>query len=305
MIVMIDLMNVFVMDDIKFMMGYDVELVVVLEMSLCIGIDKYYGLIYVIEFKKVMDEFDDMLIIDDLEVFEEEEDVDFVIFEEELEDVFVVCFVNIIFMDVIKCNVLDIYVELYEKEYCVCYCIDGIFYEMMNLLFKLCEVIMSCIKIMVKFDIVEKCFFQDGCIKIKMKFGGKMKDFDYCVFVLLMFFGEKIVMWLFDKDNFMFDFMKFGFEDELLCKFEYVIVQFFGMVLVIGLMGFGKMNMFYLVLFQVNSFDMNIMIVEDLVEFNLFGINQVQMKELIGFNFVLVLCLFFCQDLNIVFVGEI
>ena len=304
-IAMIDPTNVFAQDDIKFMTGYDVEPVVASEASLRLSIDKYYGSTHAIELKKVMDELDDTQSIDDLEVLDEEEDVDLAALEEDAEDAPVVRLVNIILTDAIKRNASDIHVEPYEKEYRVRYRIDGILYEMMNPPLKLREAITSRIKIMAKLDIAEKRLPQDGRIKIKTKIDNKEKELDYRVSVLPTIFGEKIVMRLLDKDNLMLDLTKLGFEEESLRKFEHAIQQPFGMVLVTGPTGSGKTNTLYSALSRINSPDTNIMTAEDPVEFNLPGINQVQMKESIGLNFASALRSFLRQDPNIVLVGEI
>ena len=303
-IAMIDPTNVFAMDDIKFMTGYDVEPVVSSEPSLRAAIDKYYGSTHAVELKKVMDDLEDE-VIDDLEVLEDEEDMDLDALEESAEDAPVVRLVNIILTDAIKRSASDIHIEPYEKEYRVRYRIDGILYEMMNPPLKLKEAITSRLKIMAKLDIAEKRLPQDGRIKIKTKVGGKAKDLDYRVSVLPTLFGEKIVLRLLDKDNLMLDLTKLGFEEESLRVFEHAIMQPYGMVLVTGPTGSGKTNTLYSALSRLNKADVNVMTAEDPVEFNLVGINQVQMKESIGLNFASALRSFLRQDPNIVLVGEI
>ncbi len=303
-IAMIDPTNVFAMDDIKFMTGYDVEPVVSSEPSLRAAIDKYYGSTHAVELKKVMDDLEDE-VIDDLEVLEDEEDMDLDALEESAEDAPVVRLVNIILTDAIKRSASDIHIEPYEKEYRVRYRIDGILYEMMNPPLKLKEAITSRLKIMAKLDIAEKRLPQDGRIKIKTKIGGKAKDLDYRVSVLPTLFGEKIVLRLLDKDNLMLDLTKLGFEEESLRVFEAAIMQPYGMVLVTGPTGSGKTNTLYSALSRLNKADVNVMTAEDPVEFNLVGINQVQMKESIGLNFASALRSFLRQDPNIVLVGEI
>ena len=303
-IAMIDPTNVFAMDDIKFMTGYDVEPVVSSEPSLRAAIDKYYGSTHAVELKKVMDDLEDE-VIDDLEVLEDEEDMDLDALEESAEDAPVVRLVNIILTDAIKRSASDIHIEPYEKEYRVRYRIDGILYEMMNPPLKLKEAITSRLKIMAKLDIAEKRLPQDGRIKIKTKIGGKAKDLDYRVSVLPTLFGEKIVLRLLDKDNLMLDLTKLGFEEESLRVFEHAIMQPYGMVLVTGPTGSGKTNTLYSALSRLNKADTNVMTAEDPVEFNLVGINQVQMKESIGLNFASALRSFLRQDPNIVLVGEI
>jgi len=303
-VAMIDPTNVFAMDDIRFMTGYSVEPVVASETALREAIDRYYGSTHAIELKKVMDDLSEE-VDTDLEVLEDEEEMDLAALEEQSEDAPVVRLVNIILTDAIKKAASDIHVEPYEKEYRVRYRIDGLLYEMMNPPLKLKEAITSRMKIMAKLDIAEKRLPQDGRIKIKTKIQGKTKDLDYRVSVLPTLFGEKIVLRLLDKDNLMLDLTKLGFESESLRKFEHAIMQPYGMVLVTGPTGSGKTNTLYSALQRVNTPDVNIMTAEDPVEFNLPGINQVQMKEAIGLNFASTLRSFLRQDPNIILVGEI
>ena len=118
-------------------------------------------------------------------------------------------------------------------------------------------------------------------------------------------FGEKIVMRLLDKDNLMLDMTRLGFEAESLRRFEQAILKPYGMVLVTGPTGSGKTNTLYSALQRINTTEVNIITAEDPVEFNLPGINQVQMKEQIGLNFAAALRSFLRQDPNIILVGEI
>jgi type IV pilus assembly protein PilB len=276
-IAMVDPTNVFAMDDIKFMTGYNVEPVVASESSLRTAIDDYYGSTHSIELKKVMEdlaESDDA----DLEVLEEEEDLDLAALEQQSEEAPVVRLVNIILTDAIKRGASDIHIEPYEKEYRVRYRIDGLLYEMMRPPIKLKEAITSRIKI---------------------------KDLDFRVSVLPTIFGEKIVMRLLDKDALMLDMTKLGFETDPLRRFEQAIFRPYGMVLVTGPTGSGKTNTLYSALSRINTPEVNIMTAEDPVEFNLQGINQVQTKEQIGLNFAAALRSFLRQDPNIVLVGEI
>jgi len=303
-IAMVDPTNVFAMDDIKFMTGYNVEPVVASEVAVRAAIDEYYGSTHSIELRKVME---DLVETDDadLEVLEEDEDLDLAALEQQSEEAPVVRLVNIFLTDAIKRGASDIHIEPYEKEYRVRYRIDGILYEMMRPPIKLKEAITSRLKIMAKLDIAEKRLPQDGRIKIKTKIAGKVKDLDYRVSVLPTIFGEKVVMRLLDKDNLMLDLTKLGFEVESLRKFEQAIFKPFGMVLVTGPTGSGKTNTLYSALSRINTPETNIMTAEDPVEFNLPGINQVQMKESIGLNFAATLRSFLRQDPNIILVGEI
>ena len=241
----------------------------------------------------------------DLEVLDDEEELDLENIQQQSEEAPVVRLVNIILTDAIKRSASDIHIEPYEKEYRVRYRIDGILYEVMRPPLKLREAITSRVKIMARLDIAEKRLPQDGRIKIKTRFAGRVKDLDYRVSVLPTIFGEKVVLRLLDKDNLMLDMTKLGFEVESLRHFEQAIFRPYGMVLVTGPTGSGKTQTLYSAISRINSPETNIMTAEDPVEFNLVGINQVQMKEQIGLNFAASLRSFLRQDPDIILVGEV
>jgi type IV pilus assembly protein PilB len=303
-IAMADPTNVFAMDDIKFMTGYNVEPVVASELGIKAAIDNYYGTASSLELKKVMEDLQQAESAD-LEVLEDEEELDVAALAEGAEEAPVVKLCNLILTDAIKRGASDIHIEPYEKEYRVRFRIDGTLYEIMNPPLKLRDSITSRMKILAKLDISEKRLPQDGRIKLKMKLNEKNKELDFRVSVLPTLFGEKIVMRLLDKDQLRLDMTKLGFEPESLAKFEEAIFKPWGMVLVTGPTGSGKTNTLYSALSKVNSPEVNIMTAEDPVEFNLPGINQVQMKEAIGLNFAATLRSFLRQDPNIILVGEI
>ena len=303
-IAMADPTNVFAMDDIKFMTGYNVEPVVASELGIKAAIDNYYGSTSSLELKKVMEDLQQTEAAD-LEVLEDEEELDVEALAEGAEEAPVVKLCNLILTDAIKRGASDIHIEPYEKEYRVRFRVDGTLYEIMNPPLKLRDAITSRMKILSKLDISEKRLPQDGRIKLKMKLNDKNKELDFRVSVLPTLFGEKIVMRLLDKDNLMLDMTKLGFEQESLTRFEEAIFKPWGMVLVTGPTGSGKTNTLYSALSKVNSPEVNIMTAEDPVEFNLPGINQVQMKESIGLNFAATLRSFLRQDPNIILVGEI
>ena len=311
-IAMIDPTNVFAMDDIKFMTGFNIEPVVASETAIRDAIDKYYGSTHAIELKKVME---DIAIIDQkleagddtsLEVTpEEEEAIDLEGLEQAAEEAPIIKLVNLILSNSLKRGASDIHVEPYEKEFRVRFRIDGVLYNVMNPPLKLKDAITSRVKIMSKLDISEKRLPQDGRIKVKMKSEGRIKDLDFRVSVLPTLYGEKVVLRLLDKDNLMLDMTKLGFEPDSLKKFQNAIAKPYGMVLVTGPTGSGKTNTLYSSIAQLNKIDTNILTAEDPVEFNLPGINQVQMKEQIGLNFAAALRSFLRQDPNIILVGEI
>jgi type IV pilus assembly protein PilB len=217
----------------------------------------------------------------------------------------IVKLVNLILTDAVKRGASDIHIEPYEKEYRVRFRIDGMLQTIMTPPVKLKDPITSRIKIMSKLDISEKRLPQDGRIMMKMVLNGKKKQLDYRVSCLPTLWGEKIVLRLLDKENLRLDMTKLGFEPESLEKFQRAIIKPFGMVLVTGPTGSGKTNTLYSAISNLNKPDTNIMTAEDPVEFQLPGINQVQMKEQIGLNFAAALRSFLRQDPNVILVGEI
>jgi type IV pilus assembly protein PilB len=305
-VAMTDPTNVFALDDIKFMTGYTVEPVVAAEESLRTAIDRFYGTTRAVELKKVMDDLhEDDVGTGDLEVLADDQEIDLEELQEKSEEAPVVRLVNVILYDAIKRGASDIHIEPFEKEYRVRYRIDGVLYEVMNPPLKLKEAITSRLKIMSRLDIAEKRLPQDGRIKMKTRIANRVKDLDFRVSVLPTLFGEKIVLRLLDKDNLMLDMTKLGFEPDSLRRFEQAVLKPYGMVLLTGPTGSGKTNTLYSALSRINTPEVNIITVEDPVEFNLPGVNQVQVKESIGLNFATALRSFLRQDPNVILVGEI
>ena len=303
-IAMVDPTNVFAMDDIKFMTGFNVEPVVASEGAIREAIDKFYSQSQGDALAKVMMEFteggDEIL---ELEAGEAELSADEL--ERAAGDAPVVKLVNIILREALNRGASDIHMEPYEREYRVRYRIDGILHNVMNPPMKMKDAIISRMKIMSKLDIAEKRLPQDGRIMLRMQQNGKKKTLDFRVSVLPTMWGEKVVLRLLDKENLRLDMTKLGFEQDSLDKFEKAILKPYGMVLVTGPTGSGKTNTLYSSIARLNSPDTNILTAEDPVEFNIMGINQVQMKEQIGLNFAAALRSFLRQDPNIILVGEI
>jgi type IV pilus assembly protein PilB len=306
---MVDPTNVFAMDDIKFMTGFNIEPVVASETAITDAIKKHYGSIEDVERKKEIEElvsFIDEGQTESLELeAEDESTLNLAQLEKAAEEAPVIKLVNYILTDAVKRGASDIHLEPYEKDYRVRYRIDGILQSIMNPPVKLRDAIISRVKIMAKLDISEKRLPQDGRIMIRMMHNGRKKQLDFRVSVLPTLHGEKIVMRLLDKENLRLDMTKLGFEAESLEKFQKAIFKPYGMVLVTGPTGSGKTNTLYSSIAQLNKIDTNILTAEDPVEFQLPGINQVQMKEQIGLNFAAALRSFLRQDPNIILVGEI
>jgi len=340
-IAMVDPSNIFAIDDIKFMTGYNVEAVVATEGAIVEAIKKYYGgaksLVTqkagagsaptIKEDKKLsidakdysmedmaeesfiddidtgpmvdVDDFDNLVsgAVEDLEVVEDQ-NLDQLSAEVEAP---IVKLVNGVLMRAAKMGVSDIHIEPYEKKFRVRYRLDGVLSTVMGLPLKIRNAIISRIKIMANLDIAERRLPQDGRIKLKM---GKNKVMDYRVSVLPTLFGEKIVMRLLDKSNLQLDMTKLGFDEDQLKDFKEALGRPFGMVLVTGPTGSGKTTTLYSALSELNQDSENLMTAEDPVEFNLMGINQVQMKDEIGLNFAAALRSFLRQDPDIIMVGE-
>ena len=304
-IAMVDPTNVFAMDDIKFMTGFNIEPVVASESSILAGIDKAYGTSKEEELESVMQSMNDAGEGTDIEVQNEEQELELRELEKAADEAPIVKLVNLVLTDAVKRGASDIHMEPYEKEFRVRFRIDGVLQLIMNPPLKLKDAITSRLKIMAKLDISEKRLPQDGRIMLKMQIGGKKKQLDFRVSTLPTLWGEKIVLRLLDKENLRLDMTKLGFEPESLVKFEKAILKPYGMVLVTGPTGSGKTNTLYSAISQLNQPDTNIMTAEDPVEFQLGGVNQVQMKEQIGLNFAAALRAFLRQDPNIILVGEI
>ncbi len=300
--------NVFAMDDIKFMTGFNVEPVVATEASITEALEKYYGTPHSIELKKVYDEIaqanKDSFELD-LESEEGEAEVSIDELQRSSEEAPIIKLVNLILSDSLKKTASDIHIEPYEKEFRVRFRIDGVLYNMMNPPLRLKDAITSRVKIMAKLDISEKRLPQDGRIKIRTTCESKRKEIDFRVSTLPTLFGEKIVLRILDRDNLPLDMSKLGFEEVSLKRVEVGILKPYGMVLVTGPTGSGKTSTLYAALNRLNTPETNIMTAEDPVEYNFKGINQVQIKEQIGLTFASALRSFLRQDPNIILVGEI
>jgi type IV pilus assembly protein PilB len=303
-IAMTDPTNVFAMDDIKFMTGFNVEPVVASESAIGEAITRFYGASGgdSEELSKMMK---DLVEDEELELAAEEAELDAASLEKAAEEAPIIKLVNLILTDSVKRGASDIHLEPYETEMRVRFRVDGMLQTVMSPPLRLKDAMTSRIKIMAKLDIAEKRLPQDGRIMIKYRSDGKKKELDFRVSSVPTLYGEKIVMRLLDKENLRLDMTKLGFEPESLKKFERQILKPYGMVLVTGPTGSGKTNTLYSSVSRLNTVDTNIMTAEDPVEFQLGGINQVQMKEQIGLNFAAALRAFLRQDPNIILVGEI
>jgi type IV pilus assembly protein PilB len=299
-IAMVDPSNVFAIDDVKFMTGYNVEPVVAAETAIREAIAEHYGQSDALQ--TVMDnltkkEGDYVDFVHE----SEEDEVDIADLKQAVEEAPVVKLVNLILSEAIGKGASDVHLEPYEKNFRVRYRIDGVLYDIMQPPLKLKAALSSRIKIMSELDIAERRLPQDGRIKLR----AKGRSVDLRVSTLPTLFGEKIVMRILDKSSLVLDLTKLGFEQKAMEDFEEAISSPFGMVLVTGPTGSGKTTTLYSALTTVNTTDVNIMTSEDPVEYNLPGINQVQVREEIGLTFAAALRSFLRQDPDIIMVGEI
>jgi type IV pilus assembly protein PilB len=295
-VAMADPTNLHAIDDIKFLTGFNVEPVVASETGITAAIERAYNVGQ--SYDEVLSEFEEEEVgfgaeIDEINVLE---------LEKAAEGAPVVRLVNAILLNAIKKGASDIHVEPYEKKLRVRYRIDGVLLDEMQPPLKLKNAIASRLKIMASLDIAERRLPQDGRIKLKM---GKGREMDFRVSVLPTIWGEKIVLRLLDKSNLQLDMTKLGFDQKPLDDFKWAIGQPWGMVLVTGPTGSGKTTTLYSALSELNQVGSNISTAEDPVEYNLHGINQVQMHDEIGLNFAMALRAFLRQDPDIIMVGEI
>ncbi len=308
-VAMSDPSNIFAIDDIKFLTGYNVEAVVASEDSIRRAIEARYGAAKAEEEamaaeEEVEEDYEDLLadFNEDVEVIEDDDDFNANDLARASEDAPVIKLVNLILMDAIKKKASDIHIEPYEKSFRVRYRIDGELYEVMKPPKKLQNAISSRVKIMSGLDIAERRLPQDGRIKLKM---GRGREMDFRVSVLPTLFGEKTVMRLLDKSNLQLDMTKLGFDQEQLDDFQSSVAKPYGMCLVTGPTGSGKTTTLYSALAFLNKPTTNLSTAEDPVEFNLGGINQVNVREDIGLTFAATLRSFLRQDPDIIMVGEI
>lgn len=291
-----DPFNISAIDDIKFITGSNIMVQVASDLAIKKAIDRLYDNSATLN--DVMDRFRD----EGMDYASEEEEIDASVLATAATEAPVVKLVNFILADAIRKLASDIHLEPYERLFRVRFRIDGVLYEVMNPPLRLKNAIISRIKIMSKLDIAERRLPQDGRIKLMV---GKGREMDFRVSILPTLHGEKIVLRLLDKSNLQLDMTKLGFEQKALQDFMESIHKPYGMVLVTGPTGSGKTTTLYSALAELNKSTENISTAEDPVEFNIMGINQIQIREDIGLTFAAALRSFLRQDPDIIMVGEI
>ncbi|MBF0376781.1 MAG: type II/IV secretion system protein [Desulfamplus sp.] len=213
----------------------------------------------------------------------------------------VIRLVNHIINRALELGVSDIHIEPRRHTVLVRYRIDGVLHDQESISAKLKAAIISRIKLMAKLDIAERRLPQDGRIKIK----AGQDEVDIRVSTVPTHFGESIVLRLLNKENVSLDLKKLGFDDTLLKKFRSVISMPFGILLVTGPTGSGKTTTLYAALSEINTPDKKIVTVEDPVEYQMDGVNQVQVQSSIGLTFAHTLRSFLRHDPDVMLIGEI
>jgi type IV pilus assembly protein PilB len=293
-IAMADPTELVAINEVKFITGYGVRVVAASPSSIRKTLEHRFG---GVSYDDVLKKFGDS----DMEVIHESEDVNLQELQQATMEAPVVTLVNAILADAAKRRASDIHIEPYEKTFRVRFRVDGVLHEIMSPPMRLKNPLVSRLKVMAGLDIAERRLTQDGRIKLKMGLNGEL---DIRVSVLPTLFGEKVVMRLLDKSNLQLDMSKLGFDPQTQAEFQEAIHKPYGMILITGPTGSGKSTTLYSALSELNKPEVNISTAEDPVEYNLMGINQLQVREQIGLTFAAALRSFLRQDPDIIMVGE-
>ena len=294
-VAMADPTDLVAINEVKFITGYGVRVVLAPPTAIKKTLEHRFG---GVSYDEVLKKFGD----GDVEVIQEGDDINLQELQQATMEAPVVTLVNAILADAAKRRASDIHIEPYEKVFRVRFRVDGVLQEIMSPPLRLKNPLVSRLKVMAGLDIAERRLTQDGRIKLKLGMGGEL---DIRVSVLPTLFGEKVVMRLLDKTNLQLDMSKLGFDPQNLKDFQEAIHRPYGMILITGPTGSGKSTTLYSALSELNKPDVNISTAEDPVEYNLMGINQVQVREQIGLTFAACLRSFLRQDPDIIMVGEI
>ncbi|MFQ5902584.1 MAG: type IV-A pilus assembly ATPase PilB [Candidatus Binatia bacterium] len=296
-VAMTDPTNLIAANEVKFITGYGVRVVLASGSAIKKVLERRFGA-GAISYDEVLKKLDD----NEMEVIHDEEDINLQELQQSTMEAPVVTLVNAVLADAAKRKASDIHIEPYEKVFRIRFRVDGVLHDIMSPPLRLKNPLASRLKVMAGLDIAERRLTQDGRIKLKM---GGGQELDIRVSVLPTLFGEKIVMRLLDKSNLQLDMSKLGFDPQSLKDFQEAIHKPYGMILITGPTGSGKSTTLYSALSELNKPDVNISTAEDPVEYNLMGINQVQVRDEIGLNFAACLRSFLRQDPDIIMVGEI
>ncbi len=293
-IIMANPRDFYTVDAIRVATNYEIQVLGGFEKEILEAIEKFYG-----SGSSSMEK-----IIEDIEStpefrMEDEENID------HLRDLAsegpVIRLVNLLITRAIEMRASDIHLEPYEDRFRVRYRIDGVLHDIESLPKRLQAAIVSRIKIMAKLNIAERRLPQDGRIMLRVK----GREIDFRVSSIPTIYGESVVLRILDKSSILLDIDKLGFPEDTLLEFKELIQRPHGIILVTGPTGSGKTTTLYCVLEKINSPEKKIITVEDPVEYQLEGINQMQVKPSIGLSFANALRSIVRQDPDVILIGEI
>lgn len=300
---MADPLNVLAIDDIRLITGFDIQPAIAVEELIAKFIDQHFGVTDLQEMQETVKTISPAELAVDLETQEEEEKEEIAVdkLKTLVNEAPIIRVVNLIISQAIKSKASDIHIEPASKQIRVRYRIDGVLHDVMNPPKHIQAPMISRIKIMSNLDIAERRIPQDGKIHLR----NENKEYDLRVSTMPTIFGEKVVIRVLDKSSVSLGLDKLGFFPEIQEEFEEMISKPYGMILVTGPTGSGKSTTLYSCLHKLNTGDKNIMTIEDPVEYQMNGVNQVQVNEKAGLTFSSALRSFLRQDPNVIMVGEI
>jgi type IV pilus assembly protein PilB len=297
---MADPTNVLALDDVAFMTNLQIQPVVASEVAIRQALDRVYGN----QGDRVAEMMSELEVSEaDVEIVDGDEKLaktDVFELKESADEAPVVRLMNMILTDAIRRGASDIHLEPYEKIFRVRFRVDGVLHEIMGPPKRLEAALTSRVKIMANLDIAERRLPQDGRLKLRYN----QREIDFRVSTLPTIFGEKTVMRILDKESLQLDLTKLGFDPWSLEQFSKAIRNPYGMIMITGPTGSGKTTTLYSAINTINSSDINIMTAEDPVEYNLKGVNQLQVNDEIGRTFAAALRSFLRQDPDVILVGE-
>ncbi len=295
-VVMSDPLNIFAIDDLKFLTGCDIEAIVSTESDIISAIEKYYG-----GGQAAIDGLVGEVEDERLEMVKTDEDSDDLKkLQDEANDAPLVRLVDTLLLNAVKEGASDIHIEPEETRVCVRYRVDGRLREVASPPRSIHAALVSRVKVMSKLNIAERRLPQDG--RTRVRYQGR--EIDFRVSTLPLANGEKVVLRVLDKAAVVTSLDKLGWDDDSLDKFRYALAKPHGIILLTGPTGSGKTTTLYAALMHIKSREKNLVTIEDPVEYELDGINQVHVRANIGLTFAAGLRSILRQDPDIIMLGE-